>query len=281
MDKIRVIFILGTGHCGSTLLDLLLGSHSKMFGVGEIERMEQTSKCTCGFAPNQCDFWSDLYREPFLRNLRLFRKPLDFIIGNNHYLTRRGKHSWKPLKDRSQFLEDNLHFYRKILHKSGKEVIIDSSKNIDRAELLATDESMDVYLVHIVRDGRAVTWSYMKKYHKALFYAYSWLTYYIKMALLKKRIRTGYIRVDYEDLVKEPVFELKRILNNMGYAFEPGMMQFRSNNNHQIGGNDMRFHKSVVIKEDRDWIERMPLRYKVLFKFFAFFKKSRYPDDKR
>ncbi|MCF8076233.1 MAG: sulfotransferase [Desulfotignum sp.] len=281
MDQIRVIFILGTGHCGSTLLDLLLGSHSKMLGIGEVERMEQTPKCTCGYALRHCNFWSELYLESFLRSLRLFRKPLDFIFGNQNYLTRRGKHSWKPLKDRQQFIKDNLLFYKTICNKSGKEIIVDSSKNIDRAELLAAEEAMDVFLVHIVRDGRAVTWSYMKKYNKALFYAYSWLTYYIKITLLKKRTTAGYIRVEYEDLVKKPELELKRILNALGYEFEPSMMEFRSQNNHQVGGNDMRFHKTVEIREDRDWIERMPLRYKILFKFFAFLKKSRYSDGKR
>ena len=35
----KVAFILGTGHCGSTLLDLILGSHSKLFSLGEVYRV--------------------------------------------------------------------------------------------------------------------------------------------------------------------------------------------------------------------------------------------------
>ena len=35
--KIRTIFILGSGYCGSTLLDLILDSHSKIVGIEEFE----------------------------------------------------------------------------------------------------------------------------------------------------------------------------------------------------------------------------------------------------
>ena len=32
----KVVFILGSGHCGSTLLDLMLGAHSRIVGLGEM-----------------------------------------------------------------------------------------------------------------------------------------------------------------------------------------------------------------------------------------------------
>jgi hypothetical protein len=44
----KVIFILGSGHCGSTLLDLILDSHSKVFSVGEIGDLRKQKIGTCG-----------------------------------------------------------------------------------------------------------------------------------------------------------------------------------------------------------------------------------------
>lgn len=281
MEKPNILFILGTGHCGSTLLDLLLGSHSKMFGAGEIERFETTSNCTCGAPPEQCEFWSELYQESLLRSLSLYRNPQNFLMGTDRFLTKRNQTGWKPLANKKRFIEDNLLLYRKIHDKCGKQMIVDSSKNIDRAELLARSNRIDARFIHIARDGRAVTWSYMKKYNKAIFYAYSCLTYHIKMAVLKKRTPARILRVEYEDLTKEPVLELKRILSFIGYDFEPGMINFRSENNHQMGGNDMRFNQSAEIREDRDWIRRMPKKYKLLLKFFTLLKKTRYTDKIR
>ena len=34
----KVVFIMGAGHCGSTLLDLIVGSHSNAFSLGEFKQ---------------------------------------------------------------------------------------------------------------------------------------------------------------------------------------------------------------------------------------------------
>ena len=39
----QIVFIMGPGHCGSTLLDLILGSHSDCFSLGEVFRLSEIS----------------------------------------------------------------------------------------------------------------------------------------------------------------------------------------------------------------------------------------------
>jgi hypothetical protein len=69
-----IIYIVGVGHSGSTLLDLLLGSHSKAFSVGELIALSSTERkmrrqrvlerpCDCG-APMKisCPIWSEVER---------------------------------------------------------------------------------------------------------------------------------------------------------------------------------------------------------------------------
>ena len=64
----KLVYIASLGHSGSTLLDLVLGSHSKYIGLGEIAQVLKDSKddflktrkvrCSCGEFMNDCEFWS-------------------------------------------------------------------------------------------------------------------------------------------------------------------------------------------------------------------------------
>lgn len=58
-DRPRVVFIAGLGHSGTTLLDLMLGAHSKRVGLGEVDRTlanyrsstpppRESRGCACG-----------------------------------------------------------------------------------------------------------------------------------------------------------------------------------------------------------------------------------------
>jgi len=57
MERVKTVFILGSGHCGATLLDLLLDSHSQMCGIGEFHAGRATSICTCGKPAPECEVW--------------------------------------------------------------------------------------------------------------------------------------------------------------------------------------------------------------------------------
>ncbi len=68
---IKVLYITSLSHSGSTLLDLLLNGHSRIFSVGEIKQLPtkwknlkrnlslraMPFKCSCGQDLRDCDFW--------------------------------------------------------------------------------------------------------------------------------------------------------------------------------------------------------------------------------
>ena len=66
----RVVFIAGLGHSGTTLLDLLLGAHPGVVGLGEVYNMldpvlreaEMDSYCSCGLHSTECPFWKQAYQ---------------------------------------------------------------------------------------------------------------------------------------------------------------------------------------------------------------------------
>ena len=68
-----IIYILGTGYCGTTVLGLSLGSHSKIVDMGEIshflyiinssniDQFFDKTICNCGKNMRECDYWSNFY----------------------------------------------------------------------------------------------------------------------------------------------------------------------------------------------------------------------------
>jgi hypothetical protein len=65
VDKTKVVFIMGPGHCGSTLLDLILGSHSSGFSMAEfhvitrfIDDRTLNPESICSVCEGPCQYWN-------------------------------------------------------------------------------------------------------------------------------------------------------------------------------------------------------------------------------
>lgn len=59
----KEIYILGFGHSGSTLLDIMLSNHPNVIGVGEIYKLHrygwianEDRRCACGVLHYKCLF---------------------------------------------------------------------------------------------------------------------------------------------------------------------------------------------------------------------------------
>ena len=66
--KIKLIYISSNGRSGSTLLDMLIGIHSKCFTLGEfqvlpIDYLYNTQPCGCNRRVDSCDFWADIIEQ--------------------------------------------------------------------------------------------------------------------------------------------------------------------------------------------------------------------------
>lgn len=260
----KIIFIAGSGHCGSTLLDLILDSHSQVVGVGELSNFEKINRCTCNREFNNCELWGQVLRYINLKNLKVRRSKKNFLL-NKKEVSVKNSDELDDLKNIDGWLKINEKTYNKVLETSDSKIVVDSSKSADRAEILGKSENIEPIIVHLVRDGKAVTWSYMRKYNKLLPFMWKWFVSNIKTEIVKRRNNFKYVFVRYEDLVKKPEQVIKRILTETGLEYEPEMLNFRNFTHHEIGGNRMRLRKSSKIKEDIEWKQKMPRRYKILF----------------
>ncbi|WP_129597696.1 hypothetical protein [Methanohalophilus profundi] len=168
-QKIKVIYVMGAGHSGSTLLDIILGNHPEIQSCGELKynnflnKYQENCLCTCGQKSQTCQFCNQVidtwkYRTG-IKNIksyqRLQKKYEDTKIPFNL--------NWSKSEDFNQYLFYTLEFLKSLSSSSGKNIIVDSSKNPTRAFYLSLIPEIELILIHLIRDGRGVSYSIMKK----------------------------------------------------------------------------------------------------------------------
>lgn len=230
MDKIPLVYIGGCGHSGSTLLDLILGSHPALISLGEIVHYDPVEwggkTCTCGKRFRHCPFWKDVNRRfsKFLaqngRNLRenSLASPSYLHLKDIHHLF--DLYSPSPSSPRD-FAKDSALLFRSVLDTSGKEIVVDSSKPPSRALYLHQSGYFDMKVVYLVRNGKAFIWSWRKRNmpsYKAVAY---WTIRNLRMRKLIRRHldSSSVIQVKYEDFAREPGAELDRLCEFLGVPY--------------------------------------------------------------
>ncbi len=283
-----MIYILGAGRSGSTVLDSVLGNHPEITNVGELGGLHRAvwvnnEYCACGKRGSQCEFWTAVLDQwkaltnnadaaVYLAMQRKFER-----LGFRQSL----RLGWERVRRSAGFgtyLEQTAHLYEAISRVSGRRVVVDSSKNPLRAAVLLRTRGIDLRIVHLVRDGRAVAWSVKKSLPKderggvqnTLPSRPVWRTvcYWMLVNLLSGWVKTSAsarsVRIRYEDFVSDPKEALGRIaqvidvdLTDVARAAASGeSMQV----GHTIAGNRLRMAGSVRLQPDWQWMRKLPPR---------------------
>ena len=252
-EPYTLIYITGRGHSGSTLLDLLLSSHSEVAGMGEIKvlsrhvaaRREKSAhphpkplldgRCACGVRPVlHCPFW--LAVDARIRHdagLRL--ADLDLYS-----------------QDQRTFVAHNRAILRAIRTVTGRRFIVDLSKDLRRLKRLVGTGVCDVLPVHIVRNPLGVVYSNLRNADRSL----AWYALTYTHVLLRTRFylrRHTHLEMSYEALATSPEHELDRAMAWLGLSFEPTQMDWAHQDHHHIDGNAMRLERTGTVRLDRQW----------------------------
>ncbi len=231
MSQSRVVFIMGPGHCGSTLLDLLLGSHSTAFSLAEFHRISEfvdadttAPQAVCAVCGDECAFWNRAALLPSLKPMYA------------------GKTFAQKIRRRCVRLFSNP--YAPLFAATGKSMLIDSSKG---AGWIARQtwprylwRDITPYLIYIGRDGRAVANSYYRKYPEAgiAHASEAWKRRVTSMNRFYEAFPAARkTRVQYEELATSPEDEIRRLCAFLGVPFEPAMITYWVNDHHPIAGN--------------------------------------------
>jgi hypothetical protein len=266
---IPIIYIAGSSHSGSTVLDLMLGSHSAVESVGEAKKLPELLSqiaagghplCTCKEKLEQCPLWGDLISS--------------------------------DLGDLARDAAANASLLGLILERQRKSVVLDSSKTLGRALLFARSDLFSPVFVHLVRDSRAVVFSSKRKISNQRSRGYGILEVARGWQKLNSRIprrvckhgRARFVYVRYEDLTDNPRSVLKRILDAAGLPWEESMIRFREHIHHNVEGNRTRMGSSSEIKRDEEYLHLLSvsewtvatlLTWRGLLKFGYPLKRSR------
>lgn len=255
-----IIYIVGVGHSGSTLLDLLLGSHSQAFSVGELIALSTTGRklrqqrvlerpCDCG-APTKlsCPIWSEVDR----RLQQTCATSLRTIEVES--------------PDPDEFRRVNRTIYDAIAAASGRSFIVESSKRTSRFERLV-EAGFDVRPVHILREPHGVVASHLRKGRDWQAPCWSYSRHAIRThRLLADR---DHMRIRYEALATRPEETIRRTMEWLGLDFEPEQLRFRRAAHHQLAGNRMRHSGDDSIRLDERWKTELSVRQQRLISLYT------------
>jgi hypothetical protein len=279
----RVLYIGGSGRSGSTVLEALLGRIEGTAGVGELRYVWQRGLvddqlCGCGERFRACPFWLDVFAAAFGG---MDRVDLD-AVGDDAAAVDRVRFvpglTWPRLATPALRSALERHgrrletLYAAIARVTGAPVVVDSSKDVSYAFLLAALGGLDLSLVHLVRDSRAVAHSWTRRrrrpeVHWEVAYmrqvppavsAREWLITNGLFELLASRMGPAALRSRYEDLAHDPDAHVAEACRLAGLEAVPRATEAVV---HSVSGNPLRFQEGPLqVKVDDEWRRSLSAR---------------------
>ncbi len=290
---LRVVYLGGLGRSGSTLVERLLGELPGVRAVGEVVHLWERGvvageRCGCGEAFAECEFWAHVGQAAFggWESVGTDRiADLRAAIDRTRFIPRLAAQSLSARADRDlhEYTDYYLRVYQAIREVSGCQAIVDSSKHASLAFCLNRRPEVDLRVIHLVRDSRAVAYSWTTRVARPDASAESYMTTYSPVraagqwnaqnGAFQVLARRGapVLRIRYEDLVASPAQTLGLITRFAGLQADPPSLAFLGSDDagtwadlhpsHTASGNPMRFTTGrLAIRRDERWRTAMPAR---------------------
>ena len=235
-----VAYISCTNRSGSTLLENLLGNHTRVHSTGELRNLRAyltanrkyfypvyPLRCSCGKEVRECYFWKDITQElgePLARielnfSFALGRQPngtADRLRRKFEKMFFHDHPSWfdnptvQNLLKYSTVAENCFRFYEAVAKARGCDVVVDSSKLPHRFSALYRCHPEQVRIIILYRNPFAVAYSMMKRGISAEKASQQWVNMYQHLQCLLREIAAAHtMTVRYEELCKDPPSELR------------------------------------------------------------------------
>ncbi len=246
----------------------------------------ESELCGCGQPFRSCPFWSQVGRVAFgdWADLDVRRiAELHDSVDRNRYIPLLASplmpRSWRH--DLDEYVSYFARTYSAITQVGDCSTIVDSSKHASLAFCLRSHADLDLRVIHVVRDSRAVAYSwtrsvsrpdtaktsFMTTYRPATAAAH-WNTQNVALQLLAAE-GVPMLRVRYEDLVAAPALTLSGIAEFAGIGTTGSALSFLGADKdarwamltsaHTASGNPMRFTTGrIAIRSDEQWRSAMP-----------------------
>jgi hypothetical protein len=225
--------------------------------------------CACGEAVQDCDFWQAVFQRAFgttdRERLQRYDELMLRVCTSYTVRSRRPFRTAAYERDLRQYRDLLSGLYAAIAAVSGARTIVDSSKIFGYGDILTRLPGLDVAVLDVVRDSRAVAFSWGRGTTSSVDLAMPrlsprpaalrWARDTLQAERLAGRVRR-YRRVRYEDFVAAPA----AVLGSLGVYYDLRTPPVEEGNvvelaaTHMVRGNPNRFQTGAVpIRLDDEW----------------------------
>ena len=270
---------------GSTILSRALNTSASVVAVGEVYQLWQEDSwnaghlCSCGVALPACSFWREVMSHAGLSGADFRASRASILAASRPRSSLRVLFRRQPRLS-AQDVELLSRLYAAITAVAAAPVVADASKFPGYADVLSSCPTIDVTVVHLIRDPAGVFRSATRPKPRNDLGDNPVLPARGKFATIAKWVTANeliaarwgssgnYVRVHYSDLVGEPVREVERIGRALGVTsdFElDAAGAFEVGEEHLIGSNPDRSAKGrLQIRPDSPSVASLPPRDRTL-----------------
>lgn len=249
----KILYVVGCTHNGSTLFGRILNQHSRIFDAGELQYLDvywgpTGRRCSCGEHAMRCPVWSRVFWRFVDHDLRRFRigrvsteRTMEWIRALAGETASRGK---------SRFVDDNRRLFEAIAEATGAEVVIDTSKSVWRLLPFWREAGFPVYTIHLVRSPETQIASRLGRSKRGF-----WRAAIGEYARVNGNVRLffgrsdRYRRVRWEDFVDRPRESVREIAEWLGLEDEDPFDRPVAEA-HDIGGNPHTKRNAADLRPD-------------------------------
>jgi len=267
-----VLYVSGVPRSGSTLVGKILGELDKTAYIGEFwalpGQLHGDGTCGCNCALSNCPYWSkldmdDLSLDAFDR-VAHSERVRDLLVNPNGVA-----------EDTAPVAQ----LYRQVQSLFDASTVVDTSKFPSYLHVLDQTPEIDLKVLHLVRDPRAVVYSWLKRplhdkerepglldtltnfrFRNPLRWGVVWTEWnYLLQSIWGDS--ENYCMVRYEDFCRSPRGVLHQALADLGLDERPQWESEREielSTHHTVKGNPDRFASGRIrIEERTEWRDKM------------------------
>ncbi len=293
MPRTTVVFITGFGRSGSTLVERFLGATPGWTNVGELVDLSRSvarddELCGCGLRFSRCPHWVRVgeaafggWTAPVLERLAELQR----ATARQRHLPGLLASRRSPSPSLRELRARYARIYQAVCDQTGARVVVDASKGPALGAALAGSPDLDVRLLNVVRDPRAVAWSWTRRVERPHSTggvdemwriplrrsAAQWSALQLEVEVIARWGQVPTARLRYEDFVADPVVSLGAVTRSLGLPLTPTDLptvvdaHVVLNPSHGLSGNPGRFASgALALRADERWRNDMPAASRAL-----------------
>jgi hypothetical protein len=293
---LKLLSVVGAGRSGTTVLASIFDEIDGFASAGELrwlwERgIELHRPCGCGRTPTECPVWSGVVEQVTAAAAQAGWSTRDVAMAQKqiarsrslprllHSLRTGSTNSWTALEQVRSMTATAVGALAAV---TNARVLVETSKRPQDAAVHALIDGVDHYVLHIVRDPRAVahSWRRAKTFtadgrtrsigtRRLPSSIRAWTRNSLGAELVRRRLPDSrWHRIRYEDFADAPRQTVDSLVRFLG---ESAQTPFESEDrvllhtNHIVAGNPSRFTTGeVTVRRDDEWRQAMPRRDQVV-----------------